>query len=79
MSNQSDKELDRLSREAADLYEPDDTSLSWNKLEQKLIREMPDQPPDGFRFGRMNPYVWGPAVVLLAGLSFFSAWRQVGF
>jgi hypothetical protein len=71
MSNLSDKEIDRLSREAADSYEPDDSSLSWSKLEQKLTQEMPDRPPDGFRFGRISPYVWGPAVVLLAGISFF--------
>lgn len=72
MSNLSDKELDRLSREAADSYEPDESSLSWSRLEKKLTREMPDRPPDGFRFGRMNPYLWGPAIVLVAGLSFFS-------
>src|ERR1700680_4732712 len=71
MSNLSDKEIDRLSREAADSYEPDPSSLSWSKLEQKLTGQMPERPPDGIRFGRMNPYVWGPAVVLLAGVSFF--------
>ena len=67
MSNLSDKEIDRLSREAADSYELDDSSLSWSRLEQKLDRTMPERPPDGFRFGRMNPYIWGPAVILLAG------------
>jgi hypothetical protein len=72
MSNLSDKEIDRLSRDAADSYEPDDSSLSWSRLEQKLDHTMPERPPDGFRFGRMNPYVWGPAVVLLAGASFFA-------
>jgi len=36
MSNLSDKEIDRLSREAADSYEPDHSSLSWSRLEQKL-------------------------------------------
>jgi hypothetical protein len=71
MSNLSDKELDRLSREAADSYEPDHSSLSWNRLEQKLTRDMPEGPPDGFRFGRIHPYIWGPAVILLAGVSFF--------
>jgi hypothetical protein len=71
MSNLSDKELDRLSREAADYYEPDHSSLSWSRLEQKLTEQMPERPPDGFRFGRINPYVWGSAVVLLAGLSYF--------
>jgi hypothetical protein len=72
MSNLSDKEIDRLSREAADSYEPDDSSLSWSRLEQKLDHTMPERPPDGFRFGRINPYVWGPAAILLAGASFFA-------
>ena len=71
MSNLSDKEIDRLSREAADSYEPDHSSLSWSRLEQKLTEQMPGRPPDGFRFGRINPYIWGPSVVLIAGLSFF--------
>ena len=71
MSNLSDKEIDRLSREAADSYEPDDSSLSWSRLEQKLAQQMPERPPDGFRFGRINPFVWGPAIILLAGASFF--------
>jgi hypothetical protein len=71
MSNLSDKEIDRLSREAADSYEPDPSSLSWSRLEQKLTEQMPERPPDGIRFGRINPYIWGPAVVLLAGVSFF--------
>ncbi|MEJ0079406.1 MAG: hypothetical protein WDM78_00210 [Puia sp.] len=59
MLNLSDKEIDRLSREAADSYEPNDSSLSWSRLEQKLAQQMPERPPDGFRFGRINPYVWG--------------------
>jgi cytoskeletal protein RodZ len=71
MSNLSDKEIDRLSREAADFYEPDDSSLSWSRLEQKLTEQMPERPPDGFRFGRISPYVWGAAIVMLAGISFF--------
>src|SRR4051794_37349706 len=71
MSNLSDKEIDRLSREAADSYEPNESSLSWSRLEQKLAQQMPERPPDGFRFSRINPYIWGPAVVLLARTSFF--------
>jgi len=71
MSNLSDKEIDRLSREAADSYEPDDSFLSWSRLEQKLTQQMPERPPDGFRFGRLNPYIWGSAIILLAGASFF--------
>jgi hypothetical protein len=71
MSNLSDKEIDRLSREAADSYEPDHSSLSWSRLEQKLTEQMPGRPPDGFRFGRINPYIWGPSIILISGLSFF--------
>ena len=71
MSNLSDKEIDRLSREAADSYEPDVTSLSWTRLEQKLVEQMPERPPDGFSFGRISPYIWGPAVVLIAGISYY--------
>jgi hypothetical protein len=71
MSNLSDKEIDRLSREAADSFEPNDSSLSWSRLEQKLAQQMPERPPDGFRFGRINPYVWGSAIILLTGASFF--------
>jgi cytoskeletal protein RodZ len=71
MSNLSDKEIDRLSREAADSYEPDATSLNWSRLEQKLVEQMPERPPDGFHFGRVSPFVWGPAVILVAGISFY--------
>jgi hypothetical protein len=72
MSNLSDKDIDRLSRDAADLYEPDPSSLSWSRLEQKLIEQIPERPPDGFRFNRMNPLVWGSAVIIIAGLSVFT-------
>ncbi len=72
MSNLSDKDIDRLSREASDFYEPDHSSLSWNKLEQKLIEQIPERPPDGFRFGRINPYMWGSAILLITGISFFA-------
>jgi hypothetical protein len=71
MSNLSDKDLDRLSREAADSYEPDSSSLSWSKLEQKLAQQMPERPPDGFRFGRMNPFIWSSAIILISGITFY--------
>ncbi len=71
MSNLSDKEIDRLSREAADFYEPDHSSLSWTRLEQKLIEQIPERPPDVFHIGRINPYLWGSAVLLITGVSFF--------
>jgi hypothetical protein len=71
MSNLSDKDIDRLSREAADSFEPEHDSLSWSRLEQMLTEQMPERPPDGFRFGRVHPYIWGPAVVFIAGISFY--------
>jgi len=71
MSNLSDKDLDRLSREAADSYEPDSGSLSWSKLEQKLSQQMPERPPDGFRFGRINPIIWSTAIILVSGITFY--------
>ena len=60
-----------MTREAADLYEPDESGLSWRRLEQRLTEQMPGRPPDGFRFSRMSPYTWGPAAILIAGLSFY--------
>ncbi|HMC85149.1 MAG TPA: hypothetical protein VKI61_06465, partial [Chitinophagaceae bacterium] len=72
MSNLSDRDIDQLSREAADSYEPDHSSLSWSRLEQKLAEQIPERPPDGFRFSRINPFVWGAAVIIIAGFSVFT-------
>jgi hypothetical protein len=71
MLNLSDKDIDRLSREAADSFEPDHSKLSWSRLEQKLTQQMPERPPDGFAFGRIKPYVWGPALAIIATISFY--------
>ena len=71
MLNLSDKDIDRLSREAADSFEPDHSNLSWSRLEQKLTEQMPERPPDRFAFGRFKPYVWGPALAIVATLSFY--------
>ena len=32
---------------------------------------MPERPPDGFAFGRIKPYVWGPALAIIATISFY--------
>ena len=72
MSNLSDKEIDRLSRDAAEFYEPGESTMSWSKLEQKLAVEMPERPPDGIRFGRISPFIWGAAILIVAGISFYS-------
>ncbi len=71
MLNLSDKDIDRLSREAADSFEPDHSNLSWSRLEQKLTEQMPERPPDGFAFGRIKPYIWGPALAIIATISFY--------
>jgi hypothetical protein len=71
MSNLSDKDIDRLSRDAAEFYEPDDSMLSWNRLEQQLVKHIPERPPDGPSLFRIRPLIWGPSVLLLAGISYF--------
>jgi hypothetical protein len=71
MSNLSDKDIDRLSRDAAEFYEPDDSMLSWNKLEQQLIEHIPERPPDAPSFFRIRPLIWGPGILLLTGITYF--------
>ena len=77
MSNLSDKDIDRISREAAEFYEPDSSSMSWSRLEQKLTEHLPERPPDRFRFGRINPFIWGTAVIFLTGIAYFSLKRTI--
>ncbi len=71
MSNLSDKDIDRLSREAAEHYEPDDSMMSWSKIEQQLFQQIPERPPDMHSPFRVQPLVWGPAVLLLTGITYF--------
>jgi hypothetical protein len=71
MSNLSDKDIDRLSQEAAEFYEPDDSMLSWNKLERQLVKPIPERPPDIRSSFRMRPLIWGPSVLLLAAISYY--------
>ena len=46
MHNLDDNELDRLSREAADQYEPDTATPGWDGLQKRLDREMPIRKDD---------------------------------
>jgi hypothetical protein len=71
MSNLSDKELDRLSREAAEHYQPDEDISSWDKLEQILNREITDKPPGSAPGVRTRPIIYGSLVLLLGGISYF--------
>lgn len=38
----SDKDLDRMSREAADQYDVEQSTSGWDKLEQKLTKHLPE-------------------------------------
>jgi len=71
MSNLSDKDIDRLSRDAAEFYEPDHTMLSWKKIEQNLVEQIPERPPDFGSLFRIRPLIWAPAVLLLTGITYY--------
>jgi len=73
MFNLSDKELDRLSRKAADAYEVENNSSSWEALEQRLDKELGNVPkpsvpsPRSFTF----PFAYTSLIILLVGSSYF--------
>ena len=71
MLNLSDKDLDRLSREAADQFEPDEQGSSWDKLSAILDREIGKEPPVSVTRYRVSPYIFGGMIVLLIGAGFF--------
>jgi hypothetical protein len=70
MPNLTDKEIDRLSREAAEFYEPDDSALSWSRLEQTLNSRIPDKPP-GNGYAGIRPFAWGSVILAITGLTYF--------
>src|SRR5579871_389875 len=75
MFNLSDKELDRLSREAADAYEVEKNASSWDALEQRLDHELGTAPtpnpavppPRSFVF----PFAYTSIIILLVGSGYF--------
>jgi len=69
MLNPSDKELDRLSREAADHYEPDEQISSWEQLVPRLDREIGVKPNAGFRIFGRGGLSFAVAVIIIAGIS----------
>jgi len=77
MLNLSDKELDRLSREAANEHEPGDQlgPGAWEKLELRLDRELGRISPNPFRAIRRGfrrfPLYYAPAMILLVGISYY--------
>jgi len=71
MSNLSDNELDRLSREAAENFEPAGNVQSWNKLEQLLDKNLgkPAPVPRTIRPGTVLLY--SGAILVAVSLTYF--------
>ena len=73
MLNLSDKELDRLSREAAQEYDPGDVSgmRGWERLEVHLDRDLGKVGPNPIRGIRRFPFFYAPAILLILGVSYY--------
>ncbi|MFI5155412.1 MAG: hypothetical protein ACHQEM_04475 [Chitinophagales bacterium] len=71
MLNPSDKELDRLSREAAEHFEPDEMISSWEQIVPRLDREIGVRPNTSFRYFGRGPLAYGVILLSLAGISYF--------
>ena len=62
----SDKDLDRLSREAADQYDVEQNTSGWDKLEQKLDKHLPAKVKKERR--RFLFFIWMLALLTGGGL-----------
>ena len=73
MLNLSDKDLDRLSQEAAQQHEPGDIigPKFWDKLEARLDRDLGKMTPNPARGIRRLPYYYAPAVLVLLGVTYY--------
>jgi hypothetical protein len=73
MLNLSDKDLDRLSQEAAQEHDPGDIvgPRSWEKLEIRLDRDLGKINPNPARGIRRLPYYYAPALLVLLGVSYY--------
>jgi hypothetical protein len=73
MLNLSDKELDRLSKEAAQEYEPGDAlgPRSWERLEVRLDNTPGGVNPNPLRHIRRFPFYYAPALLVLIGVSYY--------
>ncbi|HSZ86782.1 MAG TPA: hypothetical protein VK787_12185 [Puia sp.] len=71
MLNLSDNELDDLSREAAEKFEPAGNAQSWNKLEQLLDKNLgtPKPIPKTIRPGTI--FMYSGAILIAASLTYF--------
>jgi hypothetical protein len=73
MLNPSDKELDRLSKEAAQEYEPGEVlgPRSWERLEVRLDNTPGGVNPNPLRHIRRFPFYYAPALLVLIGISYY--------
>jgi len=73
MLNLSDKDLDRLSRDAAGEYDPGNIvgPRSWEKLEMQLDRHLGHITPRHVRGFHRLPFYYAPVVLLLVGASYY--------
>jgi cytoskeletal protein RodZ len=73
MLNLSDKELDRLSKEAAQEYDPGDVlgPRSWERLEVRLDNTPGGLNPNPLRHIRRFPFYYAPALLVLIGVSYY--------
>jgi Outer membrane protein beta-barrel domain len=73
MLNLSDKELDRLSKEAAQEYEPGEVlgPRSWERLEVRLDNTPGGANPNPLRHIRRFPFYYAPALLVLIGISYY--------
>jgi hypothetical protein len=76
MFNLSDKDLDRLSQEAAQQHEPGDIigPRGWEKLEARLDRDLGKVNPNPARGIRRLPYYYAPALLVILGVSYYFVW-----
>jgi hypothetical protein len=73
MLNLSDKELDRLTKEAAQEYEPGEMlgPKSWERLEVRLDNSPGGLNPNPLRHIRRFPFYYAPALLVLMGVSYY--------
>ena len=73
MFNLSDKDLDRLSQEAAQQHEPGDIvgPRFWEKLEARLDRDLGKVTPNPARGIRRLPYYYAPALLVILGVTYY--------
>ncbi len=71
MLNLSDKDLDRLSREAAEQFEAEQDPMGWQKMEQLLDKELGRPSPLPKFSVRGKPFLYVPALAVVIGSIYF--------